>query len=307
MRIGCTANLDARSVDDSIADARLAEAAGLDSYVVPGGWRDALMLAALDGRAVPRIGFTTGIVGLYNMQPVALAEAALTANDALGGRLTLGLGLSHFHMVEQRFGLKFERPIRYLREYLTILMGCLEHQKIDFTGEMVSAHTELRLAGMPKPRVLIAALGPQAVRVTGRLADGTLTFMVPLKSLEAMTLPEASAAAAEAGRPRPYFGVQVPVALTTDEDRVRGQIAKQFERYSNGYYPSYKAALDRDGQQLDPGTVAIVGDEATVRRELQRYRDIGIDEVCGVLGGHPDELARTRAFLGALAHARAFA
>src|SRR6202030_3368294 len=114
----------------------------------------------------------TSVLSVFQLQPVALAEQALTVNDALGGRFRLGLGLSHAHMVEHRFGLNFERPIRYLREYLTILMQVLDTVQVDFKGEMLAAQTTLRITGVRRPQVLIAALGPQALRVAGALSDG---------------------------------------------------------------------------------------------------------------------------------------
>ena len=234
------------------------------------------------------------------MHPLAMAEQALTVNDALGGRFVLGLGISHPHMVRERFGRTYERPVRFLREFLTILMTAMDRGKVDFDGDMLSCHTELRLQNMRRPKVLIAALGPQSVAVAGRWADGTLTFMVPLPALESMTIPTASAAAREAGRPRPFFLAQAPICVTRDEAAARAHIGKQFERYGNGYYPAYKASLDRAGVSGGPGAVALVGTEEQVARELARYRDIGIDQFMGVVSGTPDEQARTTAFIAQL-------
>jgi F420-dependent oxidoreductase-like protein len=305
MQFSVVSDLAVRGVDFCVEDARGAERAGVDGYWVPGGGRDALLLATMAGREVPRLHVGPAIVSLWHMQPVALAEEALTANDALKGRLTLGLGISHSHRVAQRYGLKLERPIRYLREYLSVLMQGLEKQKIDFQGELFSAHCELILTGMARPKVLIAALGPQAVRVAGSLADGTLTFMVPLKSLAEITVPVASRAAADAGRQRPYFCAQVPVCLTIEEARVRDEVAAKFDAYLSGGYAAYQNAFRRDGQNLGPRDVAIVGDEAALRHEFARYRDAGIDEISASVFGNAAEKARTRAFLGELAKSRA--
>ena len=51
---------------------------------------------------------------------MALAGQALTVADAIGERLTVGIGLSHEPMMVQ-LGIGFE-TIRHLREYLSILM-----------------------------------------------------------------------------------------------------------------------------------------------------------------------------------------
>lgn len=298
MQIGYT-DIDIRLAGPAIELAREAEARGYDSLYFAGGGRDSALLAALSGHSVSRLAVGSSIVSIWQIKPLAMAETAIIANDALDGRFILGLGLSHFHMVEQRLGMKFERPIRYLREYLTILMQCLEQKEANFDGEMLSSHAPINIPFTKRPRVLIAALGPQALRVAGSLSDGTITFMVPLRSLEDMTIPIASQAAQEAGRPRPHFCASIPICVTADKDRARADAAATFVNYGSGYYPSYRAALDR-GEASGPEAVAIFGDEEEVRRELGRYRDIGIDEICCVPFGTPEERIHTFRFLAEL-------
>lgn len=251
-------NLDTRTVDASIANARKAEQAGFDTFWIPGGWRDPATVCTVSGVAVPRM------------------------------------------------GMKFERPIRYLREYLTILMTAMEKDQVDFDGEMLSAHTELKLRGLTRPQVLIAALGPQAVRVAAQWCDGFAPFMVSPRWLENHTMPEATRAAAEVGRPRPYLCAQVPVCLSDEPARARAACAKMFANYCNGYYPSYRpsyrVALDRDGVG-GPEDLAIYGNEKTIERGIAQYRDLGANESMGVVYGEPEEQARTFAYLVSLGEA----
>ena len=54
---------------------------------------------------------------------------------------------------------------------------------------------------VPAPPVLVAALGTQMLRLTGRMADGTITWMTGPKTLKELTGPALRAAASEAGRP----------------------------------------------------------------------------------------------------------
>ena len=65
--------------------------------------------------------------------PMAMATAhpRLTASNALQGRFTLGIGLSHEPMMAQ-LGIAFDRPIRHLREYLGVLMPLLKGGEVDF-------------------------------------------------------------------------------------------------------------------------------------------------------------------------------
>lgn len=85
-----------------------------------------------------------------------------------------------------------------------------------------------------------------------------MTFMVPLRSLEELTIPIASQAAQEAKRPRPHFCVSIPICVTADKVRARQDAAATFVNYGSGYYPSYRAALDR-AEIKGPDDVAIFG------------------------------------------------
>ncbi|HEY5097413.1 MAG TPA: LLM class flavin-dependent oxidoreductase, partial [Acidimicrobiales bacterium] len=79
----------------------VAQAAGLRDSGVETAWLsqifalDALTAIAAVGREVPGIGFGTAVVPTYPRHPVMLAGQALTVQAATGGRLTLGIGLSH--------------------------------------------------------------------------------------------------------------------------------------------------------------------------------------------------------------------
>ena len=106
-----------RSVDDLVARVRDAEAAGFDS-----AWAaqifsiDALTALAVAGREVPRIELGTAVVPTYPRHPIALAGQALTTQAATGGRLVLGIGLSHQVVIEGMFGYSFDKPARHMRE-----------------------------------------------------------------------------------------------------------------------------------------------------------------------------------------------
>ena len=75
---------------------------------------DALTTLALVGRETTRIELGTAVVSVYSHHPLALAQHALTAQMAAGGRLSLGIGLSHRPVVENAMGLSYARPARYM-------------------------------------------------------------------------------------------------------------------------------------------------------------------------------------------------
>ena len=150
-----------------------------------------------------------------------LAAQALTTQAISGGRLTLGIGLSHQLVIEGMFGHSFEKPVRHMREYLSILMPLIHEGTVSCRGETLSANGSLNIAGATPFPVLIAALGPKMLELAGTAADGTITWMTGPATLESHTVPAITKAAEQAGRPPPRLCVGLPVCVTDDPDRAR--------------------------------------------------------------------------------------
>jgi F420-dependent oxidoreductase-like protein len=255
---------------------------------------DALTALAVIGREVPGIDLGTAVVPTYPRHPVMLAAQALTVQAATGGRLTLGIGLSHRLVIENVFGQSFDKPARHMREYLSILVPLLDGEQVTFTGETLSASTfgPLQIVA-PPPTVLVAALGTTMLTIAGRMASGTATWMTGPATIETHIAPTIRAAAA--GRPEPQIAVGLPVCVTDDEDAARTTASEQFAMY--GHLPSYRAMLDREGAD-GPAAVAIVGTASRVRANVRHLADIGATDFFGAPFGSPDEV---RASIDALA------
>jgi 5,10-methylenetetrahydromethanopterin reductase len=255
---------------------------------------DALTALAVIGREVPGIDLGTAVVPTYPRHPVMLAGQALTVQAATGGRLTLGIGLSHQVVIENVFGRSFDKPARHMREYLSILVPLLEGEQVTFAGESLSASTFAPLEiEAPAPPVLVAALGTLMLTIAGRMASGTATWMTGPATIESHIAPTLRAAAA--GRPDPQIAVGLPICVTDDEDAARSKAAEVFAVY--GHLPSYRAMLDREGAE-GPASVAIVGTASQVQAQVRRLADIGATDFFGPPFGSPDEV---RASIDALA------
>jgi F420-dependent oxidoreductase-like protein len=249
---------------------------------------DALTTLAAVSREVPTIHFGTAVVPTYPRHPVMLAAQALTVQAASGGRLTLGIGLSHQMVIENVFGLSFDKPARHMREYLEVLMPLLAGEQVSFVGETVKASTFGPLQiDAPAPGVLVAALGTVMLQIAGRLATGTITWMTGPATIEEHIAPTIREAAAEAGRPLPQIGVGLPVCVTDDAATARAKAAEVFAVY--GHLPSYRAMLDREGA-AGPADVALVGSAAEVAAQVRRLADIGATDFCGAPFGTAAEI-----------------
>ncbi|MBO0683609.1 MAG: LLM class F420-dependent oxidoreductase [Candidatus Dormibacteraeota bacterium] len=262
---------------------------------------DALTLLALVGAEVPDIELMTAVVPTYPRHPVVLAAQALTVQAATGGRLTLGVGVSHQVVVEGMYGYSYERPARHMREYLEALAPLLRGEPGAYEGETLKAFTMGPLSiAAPPPQLMVAALGPAMLRVTGRHADGTITWMAGLRTVEGHIAPTIRAAAAEAGRPEPRIAVSLPVCVTSQPDRSREQANKILAIY--GQLPAYRSMLDRESVD-GPGDVAIVGDEDSVARQIKAFAEVGATDYIAALYGSDEDQARTFALLASLARA----
>jgi alkanesulfonate monooxygenase SsuD/methylene tetrahydromethanopterin reductase-like flavin-dependent oxidoreductase (luciferase family) len=76
-----------------------------------------------------------------------------------------------------QLGIAFDRPIRHLREYLSVLKPLLRDGEVDFVGELFRSNGRFFQPPEKPVEVLVAALGPQALAVAGRLARGTYVGM----------------------------------------------------------------------------------------------------------------------------------
>ncbi|MEZ5557202.1 MAG: TIGR03564 family F420-dependent LLM class oxidoreductase [Pseudomonadales bacterium] len=302
MKIGIngTGLVQKASVDAVAAHAAAAAADGFASYWLaehPTGGFDALTVLALVGQRVGALELGTAIVPTFPRHPLTLAGQALTTATSIDHRLTLGIGLSHEPMMAQ-LGIGFDKPIRHLREYLTVLMALMRQGRVDFTGATLACHAELFRPPEAVTPVVVAALGPQALKVAGSLADGTTLAWVGPRTVREHIAPRIRAAAAAAGRPEPRIIATLPVCVTGDAAAVRAAIGKGLSMY--GRLPSYRAMFEREGVD-GPADVAIVGSAAQVEDRLQAMAEAGVtDFAASEFVRSPEERDATRTLLRGL-------
>jgi F420-dependent oxidoreductase-like protein len=285
------------SIDAIVAHARQGARDGLSSYWLPEhitGGLDALTLLTVIGMQVPDIELGTAVVPTYPRHPMVLAGQALTARAALGGRVTLGIGLSHVSMLRQ-LGLELDRPIRHLRDYLGVLLPLLRDGRVCYHGATLSCQAETFIKPQAECPVLLAAMGPQMLRLAGSLTAGTTLSWVGPKTIREHIAPRLREAAAAAARPAPRIVATLPVCVTDDEPGSRNRLGAMLAGYLE--LPSYRAMFEREGVD-GPGQISLVGDEARVADQLRQLADAGATDFAALeITGTPDEQARTRALL----------
>jgi F420-dependent oxidoreductase-like protein len=231
------------------------------------------------GARTSRIELGTSVTPIYGRHPFALAQEALTAQAATNGRLAFGIGLSHQVVVENMWGMSYDKPALLMREFLGVFNPLLNGQPASYQGERFRVNAGLQVPGSTKPALLLAALAPVMLKLAGEQADGTITWMTGIKAVETHIAPRITKAAREAGRPAPRVVVALPTVVTNDVAAARERAGQIFQMY--GQLPNYKRVLARGGAQ-GPSDVIIAGDEKEVERQIRALASAGATDFSAV-------------------------
>lgn len=292
MRIGVFVGAsvaDMMTLEGLLARIKQAEDDGFDSFWIPhisARGYDALTVLAMAGMQTSRIELGVGVVPTYPRHPAALAQQALTTATATNGRFILGIGPSHRPGMEEGFGIPYDRPAVHTREYLEVMRPLLEEGTVQFNGEFFNCNLELASLERPACPILVSALAPQMLRLAGQLADGTVTWMAGPRTIESHITPRISRAADNSGRGAPRVTVGLPTAVTDDENAGRRKAAESYARY--GELVNYRRVLDIEGVE-SPAEVAVIGNEASVQRQLEAFASGGATDFVGNIFDVPGE------------------
>src|SRR5436305_15126530 len=117
MGAGCFVSTG-RSLDAALARVKLAEQLGYEAvYVTHIAGREPLTVLTAYALATERIRVGTGVTPIYTRTPANMAQTAITLDELSGGRLNLGLGVSHRPVVEGWYGNTIDKPVREMKEY----------------------------------------------------------------------------------------------------------------------------------------------------------------------------------------------
>jgi F420-dependent oxidoreductase-like protein len=297
-------------VDRLRADARWAEEAGLSTVWIPQipDEFDALTAATLVGAETDRVEIGTAVVPVQPRHPIALAQQALSTQVVCGGRLALGLGVSHHWVIDEMLGLPYEHLAPTMRDHLDVLDQALAGPgTVDVENDRFRVRQPLDITDVAPTPVLIAALGPLMLRLAGERTDGTILWLADERAIATHVAPRITQAADAAGRPAPRIVAGIPVCLCRD-DEVDAAVERTNRILSEAEVsPNYQRLLDH-GDAHNVGDILAAGSEATIEKRLRAFADAGVTDVSVrvvPLGNGRDELLasmrRTRDLLGSLA------
>jgi 5,10-methylenetetrahydromethanopterin reductase len=296
VRWGFAGGVAVASVAEARDAARFAEHAGFDSvWISQASGVDPIVALACAADAAPTLSeFGTSIVPLYGRHPLPLAQLTRTAQSALQGRFTLGIGAAS-GMYASKLGLAWDKPFSFTRDFIAGLMPLLYGEAADYAGEHLSTHAELAIDAQPTP-VLLAALGPKMLRFAGAYVAGTTLGQCGPRTVAEYVLPALQEGAAVAGRTTPLRVMALVRDCVTEDVRAARRHAEEVSSFYQAF-PSYQRVLGKEGL-ADPADLHVIGSWQYVLDSLAAYAEAGVTDLRVDVSTH-DERSRevTRAAL----------
>jgi F420-dependent oxidoreductase-like protein len=294
-----------RSLDSALDRVRLAEQLGYHSaYTTHLAGRDSLTVLAAYANVTESIQLGTGVLPIHSRTPAATAQQAVTIDDISGGRLTLGLGVSHQVTVENWYGSKIEKPVSEMRDYVAVLRAIFAGED---PPESERFSTRFHFLGL-EPRadlpIYVAALSPKMLELAGEVADGVILWLCNPDYIRDVVVPHVREGRRKAGKSLDGFDIvaAVPTAVTDEVDGARATLRADLSPYF--LLPFYRKMIERSGYEADvklfdeamekgdasAATIAIsdgflenlaaIGPPDIAAAAVERYRDAGATSPC---------------------------
>jgi alkanesulfonate monooxygenase SsuD/methylene tetrahydromethanopterin reductase-like flavin-dependent oxidoreductase (luciferase family) len=323
MRLGLLAGMDG-DWKSSLEKVKIAEDLGYELVTTGEAWGVSsipwLTILALNTSKI-RIG--TGIVNCFSRSPAALAQEFAVLDELSGGRMVFGLGTSGEFVIEHFHGVKFERPLRRLREYVEIFNLLISGEPLNYDGELFHLERGFRLE-YQRPRdhipVFIAAITPRSIRQTGEIADGIYPIHWP-KQMFGHLREQLAEGARAAGRDPDALTIAPwtnAFVLDDDNDEEQWRAARQpLHHYINRMGVFYWQMLERNGYEAEVAAsraawadrdlegaisaisenmvrdIQVIGPPQSANEQLRERADLGADiQMLSMPPGDPAEVGR---------------
>jgi alkanesulfonate monooxygenase SsuD/methylene tetrahydromethanopterin reductase-like flavin-dependent oxidoreductase (luciferase family) len=229
-----------------------AEELGYSAVFVAEGWgHDVSVLLAEIAMRTTRIRIGTGVLNVWGRSAASIAMLATSLAELSGGRFVLGLGAGSPALAEGLHDVAFRRPVERLGAVTRQVRRLLNGERLAPSVSGGSRPLRLGVLTDEEISIVLAALGPQAVRLCGELADGWYPFLLPLSGLpEGVRLLDEGAARGGSGgqpRPRPQICPGIPTAVSPSPAQARAVASWWVAFYLTSMGPLYGRTLHNLG------------------------------------------------------------
>src|ERR671930_1785909 len=176
------------SMGEVLSCAKLADKnKSIDSLWIPESWgREAFTSLGAVSQVTRNVKLGTAIINIYSRTPATIAMAATTLDMLSGNRTIIGLGASTPAIVEKLHGIKFEKPIGRMREYIECVRAMLKGEKVNYNGNIfkIKGFKILHKPQRSKIPIFVAAVNKNMISLASDIADGVLLFLRPIEELK---------------------------------------------------------------------------------------------------------------------------
>ncbi len=250
------------------AYAAAAEALGFDGFWSAETNSDPFLNLTLAAEHSRTMTLGTAIAVAFPRSPATLAYTAWDLQRFSGGRFVLGLGTQVKAHNVLRFGVKWEKPVKKMRETIEAIRAfwdCWQNgTPLDYTGEffklmLMTPFFDPGPIDVPPPPIYIAAVNEQMLRLAGSHCDGVhLHALHTVRYLDELALPSLAEGMARTGRSRDAFTVNASVFVIPTDDPAEAAAAEAHVRQQLSFYmstPAYKAVLALHGWEATSATL----------------------------------------------------
>ena len=310
---------------DLVGKVRIADELGYARVVGTEAWGvSPIPLLSVLATSTSQIEIGSSIVNNFSRSPGALAQEFAGLDQLSGGRAVLGLGSSGAFVIEHFHGMKFEKPLRRLREYVEIFNTLISGEPLNYEGEIFHMSRDFRLQ-YDRPRahipVYIAAITPKSIRQTGEIADGIIPIHWPKRHFHTLKDQLVEGALA-AGRDPSNLTIAVQThvhILDGTKEAEEWRAARQpLQYYINRMGVFYWQMLTRNGFEAEVAAsreawanrdveasiaaisedmvreISVIGPIESVREQLRERADLGADiQMIYMPGGSVAEVGKT--------------
>lgn len=216
---------DKHPLRDELKYARYAESKGFEAV-----WhaesrlaRDAIIPLAAIAAVTDRIKLGTGVINNWTRNVGLTAASFLTLDELARDRCILGIG-AWWDPLAWKVGIQRTRPLRAMREYVTVLQRLFRMETVTFEGEFVNVR-DIRLdvvyTDPNKPRsipIYIGATGWDMIELTGQIADGIVLNYLVSPDYNKRAMQHLEKGAKRAGRKAEEIDRPQLVVCSLDED-----------------------------------------------------------------------------------------
>jgi 5,10-methylenetetrahydromethanopterin reductase len=274
-----------------ISIGQLAEEKGFDAMLVNEGGGDALACAEAIALRTSSIQVGTNIANIYLRHPFLAAMTAAAISELSGGRLVLGLGISHRSVIES-LGMKMEQPRQYMRSYVQTLKQVLSGR---FPGVILRPRPPTH--SVP---VYVGAVTVESAEIGGECAEGIMPFL-PARSYLMSLVEAAKEAAQRSGKDPEKIDCIVSIPTFVSDDLEQARSAARYNLAFFAQMPFYRKQWRRCGYVTEMNAIREIWKSRDRKAAAALIPDRLVDEVC-VFGPASRCREQLEAFRAAGAH-----